>query len=415
MRRVPPAWIARVLLIVPLLSCGADHPLGPVNRGRLAISGGRDTLRIGDTTTFIVTAYDAHGNVIPTPPVQWRTGNSQIAVVSYAGRVLAVLPGVTTIFAKSDSLEASRQINVDGAQLALVPLPEFGDTIRLAPGQRLRLFAIEYDVIDAAVSSSVDPTTWTSSRGQVAGVSDSGIVQGIATGVTVISASVDGLHATRTIEIAPTVGTASVRFVNALDTAAHIALVPGAGAPVDLAYLGVSGRTVVPAGTLQVLAPKYPPTALFYFAEFLDAQQYTGFLPANSGATFIITPNSYPLYGGPLMLAPIWDYGAPVPPDSVMVRVVLATYGGYNVYYAAPGAPVSTLALQGCYLDWPYGVNNYAAHDTGTFDIVLQAGKSFSAPEVARFRVSPTPGRATTFVLAGKSVSALTVLAVEDP
>jgi hypothetical protein len=412
--RAPRAWIAIALLVAPLLSCGSDRPLGPVSKGQLVISG-LDRIHIGDTTTLVVTAYDAHGNVIPTPPLQWRTGNAQVAEVNNTGRVLALTPGGTAIYAKSDSLEGYHGITVDGALLALVPLPEFGDTIRLAPGQTLRLFAIEYDVITAAVSPSLHSTLWTSSRGDLASVNDSGIVQGIGAGVTVIQATMDGLHATRTIEIAPTAGTASVRFVNAFDTTAQITLVPGAGVPVALPYRGVSGGTVVPAGTLQILAPAYPPTAMFFDPDFVDAQQFTGFLPPNSGATFIVTPNDYRLNGGPIMLAPVWDWSGPIAPDSVMLRVVLAAPGGYNVYYTDLGAPIGTLALQGCYLDWPYGVSQYSARAAGAFDIVLQRGKQLTGPETTRITVTPAPGRATTYVLAGANPYDLTVIPVVDP
>jgi hypothetical protein len=368
--------------------------------------------------TLLVTAYDAHHNVIPTPVLRWDSDNPQVASVSSSGVVLALSPGTAGISARSDSLEAlySRRITVHQVALSIVPLPEFGDTIRLAPGQTLKLFAYEYDLGNDNASPPSHAIAWTSNHAGLATVDDSGVVHANSNGVAQVKASVDGVTATRLIEIIPApAGTVNVRFVNAFDTAAHITLVPGAGPPVDLAYLDVAQRTV-PAGTLQILAPGYPPTAPTYFdPQSVDVQQFTGFIPANSGATIIISPGWIPSYGEPLVLAPVWDWGAPIAADSVMVRVVLANSDGFNVYYTAPGAPISTVALQGCYLDWPYGVNSYTARGTGSFDIVLQAGKGFSGPESARFNVTPAPGRATTYVLAGRLGSAWSMLAVEDP
>jgi hypothetical protein len=109
-------------------------------------------------------------------------------------------------------------------------------------------------------------------------------------------------------------------------------------------------------------------------------------------------------------MAPLWDATDSVPVDRVRVRVVLATTGGYNVYFAPPGAPAAVLFLQGCYLDWPYGVTDYAERPGGAFDIVLQAGKGLSGPETARFTVTPQLGHATTYILAGQNATTLTVL-----
>ena len=98
-----------------------------------------------------------------------------------------------------------------------------------------------------------------------------------------------------------------------------------------------------------------------------------------------------------------------------MLRVVLATNNGYNVYYTDPGADINALALRGCYLDFPYGANDYSARRVGTFDIVLQRGKDFTDPPFTRVTVTPAPGRATTYVITGESAYALSVITLVDP
>ena len=414
MWRTPRAWLATALLAAPLLSCASDHVTAPGIRGELLIYG-PDSLAIGDTATLHVQAFDAHGReIIPTPPLAWISQNPAVATVSLSGQVTAVGGGGTLITARSDSLVGTHLLNVAGPQLALVPLPEFGDTIRLAPGQTFRLFAFEYDSAAYHAILPSGPVSWLSSQAGVASVNDSGVVAAIAPGVVQVTASAHGLRATRTFKIAPTPGTATVRLVNASDTASHVTLVAGAGPPVALAYLGVAQQSV-PAGTLQILAPAYPPTADTFDWNWLDAQQFAGFLPSGSGATFVIASNRFGGFAGPIVLAPLWDWGKPVSPDSVMLRVVLATNNGYNVYYTDPGADINALALRGCYLDFPYGANDYSARRVGTFDIVLQRGKDFTDPPFTRVTVTPAPGRATTYVITGESAYALSVITLVDP
>ena len=75
---------------------------------------------------------------------------------------------------------------------------------------------------------------------------------------------------------------------------------------------------------------------------------------------------------------------------------------------------MSALSLRGCYLDWPYGVSDYAARGARPFDILLQGGKSLSGPETARLSVTPPPGRAMTYVVVGDTLSGFQVVSLVD-
>lgn len=366
---------------------------------------------------MVVAAFDATGLKVALPPVTWSSSDLTVATVSASGLVTAIGPGMATVRAEAGAVVGAAPVYVVIKRFGVAILPdgEFGDTLQLAPGQTLQLSRYKYQVSSPdTVLTPTDATTWSSSRSDLVTVSNTGMLTALGAGVTLISVAVDQSVATRPVRVAATPGTTTVRFVNAADALSDITLVPNTTAPVHLIFGGVQEATV-PAGTLQVAVSGVQPVATYFDPNWIDVQQFLGFLPAQTHTTFVAVGNTdYSGFTGNLTLAALFDWTALVPADSVEVRVMLATTGGYNVYFTPPGVPVGVLFLQGCYLDWPFGFTDYAARAPGAFDIVLQAGKGITGPEAARFHVTPDPGHAVTYVLTGKSVSALTVLTLVD-
>ena len=254
---------------------------------------------------------------------------------------------------------------------------------------------------------------WLSSHPDLATVSSSGLVTAVAEGDVQVGVSFDSLTALRPIRIARTPGSVTVRFVDAIDDLA-LTLRSNAGEPIVPLRFGDVHEQTIPAGTLFVTAdgfsPSSPPYCSDCFEDAPPAQEFIGFLRANTSATLIATAN--PLLG--FALAPLWDWDRPVAADSAMVRVLVVTVGGFNVYFVDPGAPPGVSSLRGCYLDWPYGVTTYSPRPAKPFDIVLQYGKGVTGPESARFTVTPQAGRATTYVLTGQSATTLKVLTLVE-
>jgi hypothetical protein len=268
-------------------------------------------------------------------------------------------------------------------------------------------------------SGDVSPVraSWTSVRPDLATVSSDGLVTAVQEGTAEIRASGEPPIVSRYIRVAPSPGTVSLRFVHAGDGVQKVTLHQNVGAPLALAFGDVREETV-PAGTVQVTIDGYPlylPTSGATFEPALELQQFTGFIPAETRATIVIVPgpgNSNLV--GPVALAPLWDWNKAVPTDSARVRVVLATVGGYNVYLVPPGEKMGAVFLQGCYLDWPYGVTDYAARSAGAFDIVLEPKWARQSQEAGRFSVTPQLGHATTYIISGKTESALRVWTFVD-
>ena len=383
-----------------------------------------ESLPVGQAVTIRVSAVNALHQPVAVPPLTWSSSDTEIARVSAAGLLTAVGLGTAGIRAQSGNLAATTKVRVTQAavppdtNLLVMPQGEFGDTIQLALGTTVQMSSYLYS--DRPPASPLSPdtasflspvlATWTSTRPDVATVSAIGITTAVQEGTSEIRAAVGRLMVSRYIRVTPSQGTISLRFVHAGAIVSPVTLHQNVGAALSLAFGDVRAETAS-AGTVQVTLDGYPlylPDHLGQgggnppFGEaVLDLQQFTGFLPAGTQATIVVTggPGNSNLVG-PVALAPLWDWNEPVATDSARVRVVLATVGGYNVYFVPPGAPKGTVFLQGCYLDWPYGVTDYAARAAGDFDIVLEPKWDLTR-EAGRFRVTPQPGHATTYILVG--------------
>src|SRR5262249_29647432 len=125
------------------------------------------------------------------------------------------------------------------------------------------------------------------------------------------------------------------------------------------------------------------------------------------------------------ILATLWDTHRAVASDSVMVRILYAsnftrTYAGNNLYLLPPDAPFDSNPLL-CYVDLAGEVTDYVARKAGSYDIVLVDAVTFVVPstgtgiELRRFRVTPQPGRATTYVITGRTPETMQLLTVVDP
>jgi hypothetical protein len=415
-------WKLPALLVIVLATdCSdSDHPTAPDKpASQLKISGLSD-LCVGEAATMWL--FLANGRPY-YDTATWSSSDPQVATITATGDranptsadVTALAPGSTTIRAEANGLSGTTPLSVTpipaASTMAVQPLGEFGDTIQVAPGETFQLTSYAYgQCLGRPVVVQTALVTWTSTRPDLATVSNSGLVTAIAEGAVEIRASMGQLVGVRPFTIVSTPGTVTVRFIHAGDDATAMTLRPNTGAPVTLAFGDVREETL-PAGTLQVTVDGVP-SLTRYYSEFIAAQQFVGFLPAGTHLTLVGTANPYASYIGPVILAPLWDWSDPVPADSARVRVVLAS-GGYNVYFAPPGAPIGMLFLRGCYLDWPYGVTDYAARPGGAFDILLQEGKDLTGPVTARFPVVPQVGHATTYIITGLP-SSLKVLTLVD-
>ncbi len=384
----------------------------------LQIAGAEDSLVVGETYTLSARIFSSTGGLLGAPQVTWGSSNPAVASVSSSGALTVHMPGEATITATAEAIAGAIVVHVKNAHLLSTILPdgEFGDTVQIAPGESLQLGALAYYDAPGRPTTPTGQVTWSSSDSGIATVSQSGRVTGASPGYATITANLLQHPATRTLRVATTSGTATIRLVGAADDYYTVTMHPNVGVPATLAYGAVSEQ-VVPAGTLQLSFDGIPPLITDYDPSIYATQVFLGFLPAGAHETFVAVSNmDYASYSGPVNIAWLDDRTEPVPADSSLVRVVLATPGGHNVFFTDPGASATLPALSGCYLDWPFGYTAYSGRSPGAFDIVLQTGKFSNqgfGKEAARFHVTATAGHAMTFILTGQEL-ALRLVSVVD-
>jgi uncharacterized protein YjdB len=169
---------------------------------RVVLSLPSTTLAVGATATITPTVSDAAGATItPTPSLTWTTSAAAIATVSQSGLVTAVSPGTATITAQTQN-GTTGTINVT-VSTAAVPasLTLSPASVNVPRGATQGITAIVRDAAGNTITP-LPPLTWQSSNPDVASVSATGVVTGVADGFATITArTANNLLATTAVTV----------------------------------------------------------------------------------------------------------------------------------------------------------------------------------------------------------------------
>ena len=191
------------------------------------------TIKVGERTGLLATAFDRAGNVIPTVRVIWSSNNVAVAKVDNDGTVTGVAGGVAIIEARVSARKGQAAVQVVGAPPATPQTPTqppptappagtgpdafVGQppgsgpatvlrieppTVYLLPSENTRVSprALKEDGSPAAPVA----VTWKSLRPDIASVDQNGVIVALAQGQgTVQGTSTTGLTATAPIVVTP--------------------------------------------------------------------------------------------------------------------------------------------------------------------------------------------------------------------
>ena len=146
------------------------------------------TLRIGESTQFEATLFDAAGREMSGYPIVWTSSEPSRVPVSSAGVVTAIAVGTGTITATSEGLSATAVVRVSAMPVASVSVVP--SSVTLAVGGSGRMVAQVLDVGGAKLNDRI--VTWGSDRPGTASVSPDGSVIAIAEGSALITATSEG-------------------------------------------------------------------------------------------------------------------------------------------------------------------------------------------------------------------------------
>ena len=204
MSRRPFAFLTLIALsgLAWATACGDDTtepPPEPPRAAAITVSPDASELTaLGATAQLSAEVRDQNGQVMSGATVTWASSSSGVATVSAAGLVTAAGNGSASITASVGAVSGSAAVTVAQAASEVVVSP-VADTVPL--GDTLRLAAEVLDANGHTLGADAS-LTWSSSDPSVATVDESGLVSGVAPGMTTITAVSADLHATAEITVA---------------------------------------------------------------------------------------------------------------------------------------------------------------------------------------------------------------------
>ena len=161
--------------------------VSPVPVSAVVVSPSPTQLTVGQSVTLSVQVTDATGKIV-NPPKSYSSDAPAIATVDQAGVVRGVAPGTTTVRVTAEGKVGTTTVVVSAVPVASVVISP--KTASLTVGGTTKLSATARDAGGATLSGR--QFTFTSSNGQVASVTNDGVVTAVAAGTAVIFAESEG-------------------------------------------------------------------------------------------------------------------------------------------------------------------------------------------------------------------------------
>lgn len=220
------------------------------------------TLLEGQAVTAAAVVKDASGAKVSGLAVAWQSSNPAVATVDASGRVAAVKAGLTTISAISGGSIGSIPVTVSrGSATSLQILPASPSVLVGATAQLVG------QVLDQnGLTMAAQEVTWTSSNPSVATVTAAGLLKGLGTGTTQITATAGSLSSTvqASVTAVPVAGVTLTPSSATLDVNDVVSLIARAtdsngnvltGRVTTWSSSNTSVVTVSPAGVATAVSP----------------------------------------------------------------------------------------------------------------------------------------------------------------
>ena len=177
-----------------VLSCGDGAvepvpPPAPVATTVTVTPGSAALTALEETARFTAEVRDQNGQVMAGAAVAWASSDASVASVDASGLVTAAANGGATITATAGSVSGTAAVTVEQVVSAVAVSPAT-DTL-VAFGDTVRLVAEATDANGHGVTDS--EFSWSSSDTLVARVDDSGLVESLAEGEAVVTATASGV------------------------------------------------------------------------------------------------------------------------------------------------------------------------------------------------------------------------------
>ncbi len=168
----------------------------------LALNPPTDTIVVGSTDKFAAVARLPGGATLDvTALADWASSDPEVATVS-EGAVTALHAGKANISASYQTFTAAATLTVSTAPLQSIAVAPQGPTLALGATQQLTATGTYADGTQVDLT---DGAIWTSGNPSAATVSPSGLVTGVAAGLSPVTASIGSVSGSTTVTVvAPT-------------------------------------------------------------------------------------------------------------------------------------------------------------------------------------------------------------------
>jgi uncharacterized protein YjdB len=164
----------------------------------LEITGGpAEPVVAGTAVQLAAVARNAAGAAIPGRVITWTSANPLLATVSDSGRVQTLGAGEVVITAANEGVSTPFTLRIVERVVSVEIVGAPGTPV--VAGASIQLGAVARSASGAALSGR--PVTWSSGNPEIATVSPTGTVQTLRPGQVEITATVEGVGATRLVQV----------------------------------------------------------------------------------------------------------------------------------------------------------------------------------------------------------------------
>ncbi|MEP7383055.1 MAG: Ig-like domain-containing protein, partial [Gemmatimonadota bacterium] len=222
-----------------LVSC--DSPFAPddVAVARIETTPLTATISVGETRAVTVRVLDAGGATLTNRPLFWSSQNPAIASVSQDGIVSGIAAGGTQIAVSVGGKSAIVPVTVNARPVSLVRVTP--STVSIIAGATTQLAAQALDAGSEVVEGR--PVIWATGNAAIATVTSTGLVTGVATGTTNITATIDGVVGSSVLTVQP-VPVESVTLTPSSDELIVGQQLPLTATARDATGLALAGRAI---------------------------------------------------------------------------------------------------------------------------------------------------------------------------
>ena len=169
----------------------------------------------GASQQFTATGHFSDGSSqVLTTALTWSSSDTSVASISTKGLANALLAGVVTITAQAGTINGTATLNVTGAAGNLMSI-SVAPAASSIPVHTTQQFSATGSYADGSSSDLTALVTWKSSSTAVATIDINGIVTGVASGTSTISASIGGVTGSTNLTVnAPTISSISITPVD---------------------------------------------------------------------------------------------------------------------------------------------------------------------------------------------------------